>query len=98
MKKAISRIIAITIIAFGLAACAAGSGSIDWNAARKVKEGMTKEEVTALMGNPYSVTTKGKEEQVWVWVHVKPFAGASHAALTFKEGKVKQAWEVPPDF
>lgn len=93
MKK----LFAVIALSAMLAACA-GSGSIRWDNARQVKAGMTKQEVGALMGQPYSVQTVDKGSEKWVWVHVTPFGGAESAHLTFKDGKVTQAWEIPESF
>lgn len=92
------RVVAIVLLSATLAACA-GSGSINWNNARQVKDGMTTQEVTALMGTPYSVTSKGPGEQIWVWVHVNGMTGSSQsAALNFKDGKVVKAFDIPDSF
>ena len=93
IKAAITSIL-VTI----LAACGTGT-KIDWNNARQVKAGMNQQEVTELMGRPYSVTSKGNGQQTWVWVYVNGFTmGTQSAALNFKDGKVVQAFEIPDSF
>lgn len=92
------RIIAIVLVSAALLGCA-GSGRINWDNARQVKDGMTAQEVTALMGAPHSVTSKGPGQQVWVWVHVNGMTGSSQsAALNFKDGKVVKAFDIPDSF
>lgn len=77
----------------------AGSGKIEWDKARQVREGMSQQEVTTLLGKPYMATSLGDGQQRWVWVHANGFTGASASAtLTFKDGKVLKALDVPPDF
>lgn len=99
MKKTIAKIIAITVLAFGLASCASHGTEIDWNNARQIKAGMTQDEVKKLMGAPYSVTSRGEGKITWVWVHVNGWTmGSSSAALNFQDGKVIQAFDIPPEF
>ncbi|PWK38680.1 outer membrane protein assembly factor BamE (lipoprotein component of BamABCDE complex) [Cupriavidus plantarum] len=84
----------------GLTGCAtAGSGKINWNNARQVKDGMTKKEVAALMGDPYQVVARNDGTQRYVWVHVNLFSGTQSAALEFdKDGKVVKAFQIPDNF
>jgi hypothetical protein len=94
------RILAIAFIAATLAGCAIGSGSIDWNEARKVKAGMDKQQVTALMGKPYMKTSNAKGLEVWTWMHVSPITFASSRAhLTFRDGTLISGFpDIPEDF
>jgi len=94
------RAVVIAVVAVWLAGCAtAGSGKIDWNNARQVKDGMTKKEVTALMGTPYQVVARNDGTQRYVWVNVNLFSGTQSAALDFdKDGKVVKAFPIPDNF
>lgn len=98
MRKIIKRIIAITVIAYGLSGCVSAGTQIEWDRARQVQAGMTQPEVIALMGRPYSVTSRGEGRQTWVWVYVNAFAGSQSAALNFQDGRVLQAFEIPDSF
>lgn len=87
------------VLALALSACATAGSKIDWNNARQVKAGMTQQEVSTLLGKPYSVTATGDGTQRWVWVYVNGFSGAHQsAALSFKDGKVVKAFEIPDTF
>jgi hypothetical protein len=91
------RIAAIVLLAASIAGCA-GSGSINWNNARMLRDGMSIKEVTDLMGQPYRIQTVGKGEVKYIWVHVNPLTGSESAHMTFKDGKLVQAPEVPASF
>lgn len=96
-KFAVAAVLSSAVLLGGCAT--AGSGKIDWNNARQVKDGMTKQEVTELMGKPYSVVARNDGTQRYVWVHVNLFSGTQSAALDFdKDGKVVKAFTIPDTF
>jgi hypothetical protein len=65
---------------------------------RKVEVGMTEQQVTELMGRPYSVTSKG-EEQIWVWSHANALSGRSQAvSFIFRGRKVISVPTIPESF
>ncbi len=85
---------------FLFAACA-GSGSIKWDNARQLKNGMTESEVTALMGRPYAVQLVGDDGQYqWVWVHVNMMTGGAPQKMTaiFKDCVVTKVPVIPASF
>lgn len=91
-------IIALIASSAMLAACA-GSGPIKWDNARQVKEGMTEQEVMALLGKPYRVSASPDGTQKWLWVYANGLTGSSASAhLTFKNGRVQTAFKVPDSF
>lgn len=85
------------LFALSLTACA-GSGGIKWDNVRQVKQGMTEQQLTNLMGRPYSVTSKGDGTQIWVWVHVNLLTGTSSLAIPMKEGLVIADMKIPDSF
>ena len=91
------RLASIVLLCAVLSACA-GSGSINWNNARMVKDGMTINEVTALMGKPYMIQTVGNGEVKYFWVHTNLLTGSESAHMTFKDGKLLKAPEIPASF
>lgn len=95
MKK-----IAIALLTAGiLSGCMSVGTKIDWNNARQVKDGMTKEQVVKLMGQPHTVAARADGSQRFVWVYVSTFSGSQTAALDFDaEGRVKKAFTVPDSF
>jgi len=63
--------------------------------ARKVKVGMTKAEVTTIMGNPNVVKSQAGEE-VWVWSYVNGFMGRGRVmSIGIKDGKVTTVPTIP---
>lgn len=83
-----------------LAACLAGCAGtkFDFDQARQVKVGMTKQEVETLMGRPYMVTTKG-EQELWTWSYANGMTGTSRAVtFTFKDDKVVGVPKIPDSF
>lgn len=94
---------ALVLAAAMSAGCASmiGAGtSIDWDKARQVKGGMTEQEVSGLMGKPYSVTAKPDGTQVWVWSYASMLTGKTQsAALPFdKDGKAVGGFNIPASF
>ncbi len=81
-----------------LTACA-GSGSIKWDDARKLKVGMTEKEVTAVMGSPYQAQGQKDGTYTWVWVDVNLMRGGSQKMTAeFKKGVVVSIPEIPESF
>lgn len=79
-----------------LAGCA--GTDFEWDAARKLKVGMTSSEVEKLIGPPNSVKST-PNGMLWVWVHVNTFAGTSRTlSVPFKDGKVAEVPQIPESF
>jgi len=86
------------IFAFVFAALAACAGTpFKWDDARKITEGMTTKEVTALVGAPNSVSSHG-DSLIYVWVYVSSFSGSRTLTITFKDGKVTKAPPIPAEY
>ncbi len=69
----------------------------EWNAARKIKDGMTTNEVTALVGPPNNVRAQGDAIR-YVWVYVDAFQGSRTLVVEFKDNKVIKAPPIPDSF
>ncbi|MBC3345451.1 outer membrane protein assembly factor BamE [Pseudomonas sp. SWRI196] len=84
------------ILALVLAGCAGTNFSYD--DARKVKVGMTEDEVTQIMGPPYSVVSRA-DGQMWIWSHANGMSGASRV-ISFRmvDGKVVEVPVIPSSF
>lgn len=96
--KSLSKLVITALLATSIAGCAVGT-KFEWDSARAVKEGMSTQEVTALMGKPYMVQSLGDGQQKWIWSSANGWTGSSQvAALTFKDGKVVKALDVPAHF
>jgi outer membrane protein assembly factor BamE (lipoprotein component of BamABCDE complex) len=91
MKK-----IAILFSAAALLAACAGT-SFNWDSARKVQPGMTQQQLTEIMGAPYMVTSRGKN-QVWIYSYASTFGGAKSASFILTEGKVVETPAIPDSF
>ncbi|WP_434703061.1 outer membrane protein assembly factor BamE [Pseudomonas sp. Z1-12] len=88
--------VATAVLALVLAGCAGTNFSYD--DARKVKVGMTEDEVTQIMGPPYSVVSRA-DGQMWVWSHANGMSGASRV-ISFRmvDGKVVEVPVIPSSF
>jgi len=87
---------AAAVLALVLSGCAGTSFSYD--EARKVKVGMTEDEVTQIMGPPYSVVSRA-DGQMWIWSHANGMTGASRV-ISFRmlDGKVVEVPPIPASF
>ncbi|WPN61723.1 MULTISPECIES: outer membrane protein assembly factor BamE [unclassified Pseudomonas] len=84
------------VLALVLSGCAGTNFSYD--DARKVKVGMTEDEVTQIMGPPYSVVSRA-DGQMWIWSHANGMSGASRV-ISFRmvDGKVVEVPVIPSSF
>ncbi len=92
----ISRFFAVVALVLALSGCAGTSFSYD--DARKVEVGMTEEQVTQIMGPPYSVVSRA-DGQMWIWSHANGMTGASKV-ISFRlvDGKVVEVPTIPTSF
>lgn len=72
--------------------------SFFYDDARLVQVGMTEDQVTQIMGPPYSVISR-TDGQMWVWSHANGMTGASRV-ISFKmmDGKVVEVPPIPTSF
>lgn len=89
------RSIVLAAAAMLLVACA--GTNFDFAAARQVKPGMSEAELTALMGRPYSVVSRG-DSQTWIWSHATGFGAAKSISFMFRDGKVVEVPKIPDSF
>lgn len=92
----IATFVAATVLALVLSGCAGTSFSYD--DARQVQVGMTEEQVTQIMGPPYSVVSRA-DGQMWIWSHANGMTGASRV-ISFRlvDGKVVEVPTIPTSF
>lgn len=90
-----TRSILALIAALLISACA--GTPFEWDAARKIKAGMTVNEVTQLVGTPNNIRAQG-ETITYVWVYVDSFQGSRTLVIEFKDGKVLKAPPIPDSF
>ena len=80
-----------------LAACA--GTAFKWSDARRVQVGMSKQEVTSIVGAPNRVAAIGDDNTRYVWVWVNSFSGTRTLVIDFdKDGKVIKAPPIPDEF
>lgn len=70
---------------------------IKWDDARKIKAGMTTEEVTLIMGKPMSVTARDGI-LIYVWVYVGFDYTSKTLRIDFKDNKAITAPPIPDSF
>jgi len=87
---------AAVCLVLALSGCAGTSFSYD--DARKVQIGMTEEQVTQIMGPPYSVVSRA-DGQMWIWSHANGMTGASRViSFRLMDGKVVEVPTIPTSF
>ena len=87
---------AAAFLALVLSGCAGTSFSYD--DARRVQIGMTEEQVTQIMGPPYSVVSRA-DGQMWIWSHANGMTGASRVvSFRMVDGKVVEVPAIPTSF
>lgn len=90
-----NRLILAIVGAILISGCA--GTPFEWDAARKIKAGMTINEVTELVGTPNNIRTQGDAVR-YVWVYVNSFQGSRTLVVEFKDGKVINAPPIPDNF
>jgi hypothetical protein len=68
-----------------------------WETARKIQVGMTKAEVTTLMGNPAIMTTAG-ESEIWTWSYGTGLGTGAAFKIVIKGDKVTEVPKIPGQF
>lgn len=87
---------AIFVFLLALALCACAGTQFEWSQARKVQVGTTEAELTALLGKPYMIKTRG-DTQVWIWSYADGFVGRTGmVSFEMKDGKVTAVPNMAP--
>lgn len=84
-----------------LALCVGCAGTaFKWSDARRVEAGMTKPEVTSMLGAPNRVVTIPNDGTRYVWVWVNTMAGSTRSLVVDfdKSGRVIKAPPIPDEF
>lgn len=89
------RIAIIIFLVLFIASCA--GTPFNWDDARKITPGMNEQQLTDLMGRPYSVTARG-DKQIWVWVFTDAFMASKSVSVVMQDGKVIEAPPIPASF
>src|SRR5690349_18091520 len=90
-------LVAISVFFF---ACFAARSNFTWQNVRQLQIGMTKDEVTARMGQSGAINSRGVQE-VWAWVHVNATplgADTKCVSVVFQNGKVTEVPTIPSEF
>ena len=88
----------ILISAFVVFAAGCAGTPFKWDNARKVHVGMTKEEVTKIMGKPYSVSSTSDGTEKWVWVFATGWGSSRSFRVDFKDDIVIEVPKIPDSF
>lgn len=88
----------LLVILFALSVVACAGSPFKFENARKVEIGMSQEELTNLLGQPYMVTTRG-QDQIWVWSYANGMTGAAKSvSYVIRDGKVISVPTIPDSF
>ena len=88
----------ILIIAMSLAVVGCAGSRFSFERARQVEVGMNEEQLTKLMGKPYSVVSSG-DTQTWIWSYANALTGGSKSvSFIMKDGKVESLPTIPKGF
>lgn len=89
---------ALLTILFALSVLACAGSPFKFENARQVQVGMSKEDLTNLLGKPYMVTTRG-QDQIWIWSHANGMTGAAKSiSYVIRDGKVISVPTIPDSF
>lgn len=83
------------------ALCACAGTAFKWEQARQIKDGMSVQELSAIMGQPYQVRVDADGQQLLQWVHVDLYGvsgGTRTLNVPIKDGKVIKAPVIPESF
>jgi len=83
-------------MALVFAGCVTMGTPFKWDAARRIQPGMTKAQVTAIMGQPYVRTAEGDAEG-WAWVWGSSTGAAGSFKILLKDGVVTAVPKIPGD-
>jgi hypothetical protein len=76
-----------------LASCAGTPFS--WSEARQVRVGMTSEQVTRLMGHPYTVSSGQEGDEQWAWSYGTGLGTGGYYKITLKNNHVTDVPNIP---
>lgn len=74
-----------------------GSGKIRLKRVRQIQKGMTKAEITKLVGKPYQVSALGDGVERWMWFQMDRNFGHTSFTVSFQDGIAVGVPEVPED-
>lgn len=87
----------ITALLLSLILTACAGTAFNWDSARQIKTGMNEQDVTAIMGAPYLVSSQ-TGGVIWVWSYADAFMGVKTLKITFVDGKVTEVPPIPTSF
>ena len=97
MQNSFGRTVFAVSMATFIAACVAKRGTyVEWEDANKVRNGMTQEQVIALMGEEPNTVVGNGEELIWSYAQVNALTGGTYSrAIKFKFDKNGRTYDVP---
>lgn len=101
MRTSLKKISILAIIYTTLLLQGCAGSAFKWDQARQIREGMSHQELTAIMGSPYQVRVNEDGQQLWQWVYVDLYGlsgGTRTLNVAVKDGKVFKAPAIPDSF
>ena len=88
-------VLALLLVCTLVAGCA--GTQFKWSDARKIKTGMTTDEVTQLLGEPNGIVSRDGI-LIYSWSYISLASGSRAIRIEFKDNKVTEAPAVPNSF
>ncbi len=101
MKSLFINIKIYTLLFFAMLIQGCAGSAYKWDQARQIREGMSHQELAAIMGSPYQVRVNEDGQQLWQWVYVDLYGlsgGTRTLNVAVKDGKVFKAPAIPDSF
>jgi hypothetical protein len=68
-----------------------------WDTARQIKTGMSKGEVTAIMGKPYTISSGSDGNEIWAWNYGTALGTGGAYQIVIKGDKVIEVPVISPN-
>lgn len=88
----------VLISVFVIFAAGCAGTNFKWDDARKVQIGMSKEEVTKIMGRPYLVASADDGTEKWVWSYATGLGSSRTFRVDFRDDKAISVPKIPDSF
>lgn len=88
----------VLLLTAALAVGCAGT-AFDWSRVRQIQAGMTPNQVTSIVGQPYLVQSRPDGSMLYVWSHANGMTGSSRSfSVPFVNGRVSAPPNIPDSF
>lgn len=93
----IALIVMTVMVCSGCLSTSAGT-YFRWDDVRRLRLGMTIEEVEAIVGSPYTVVGTGPGQQRWIWSYGKASGESGSFTMSLRDGRVISLPSIPDSF